>query len=147
SIVDEFVATERCLDSVRRREAAIVAVKKIVVGAAGAGVHRALSRPEKDSVAAVGHRVVGDDILRALLVDQKIGGVLTASIKSFAVSAHVVIDVVVHDLVAIRSVQADAESGIEREVVVPDVETVSSYHHQAVHSLSDGVAADLARLD
>ena len=142
-IADERVAAESRLDSICRGEAEVVAVEKIVVGAALAGVHSALAGPQKNAVAAVGHRVVGDDVLVALLVDQQVRGVLPAPIKPFAVAAHVVIGAVVHDGVAARPVETYADAGVEREVVVPDAEPAASHQHQSIHSLVDGVAGDL----
>ena len=90
-VADESVAAESRLDPVRVGEAEVVAVEKIVVGTANTRVHRALPGPEKQSVATVSHRVVGDDVLVALLVHQKIGGILPAPVESFAISAHIVV--------------------------------------------------------
>ncbi len=146
-ITNEDVAAERRLDSVCWGEAEIVHVKKIVVGSALSGVHRALSGPQEHSVTAVRHGVESDDVLVALLVHQQVGSVLSAPIEAVAVATDVVVDLIVHDRVAARPVQSDSESGVEREVVVPDAKPVRAHQHQSVHSPSDGIAADLAGLD
>lgn len=122
-------------------------MEKVVVGAAGSGVHRALASPEKDPVATVRHGVVRDDVARALLVHEKVGRVLPATVECVAVTAHVVVHPVVHDRVTTRPVQADADSRVERECIVPDAKAAASHEHEVVHPLLHCVAADLAARD
>ena len=62
TIGDDLVAAERGLHAVRGRVADIVPVQEIVVRPARAGVHRRLSRPQEDPVAAVRHRVERDHV-------------------------------------------------------------------------------------
>ena len=62
AVRDDLVAAERCLDAVRRRITHVVAVEQVVVRPAGPRVHRRLSGPEKDAIAAVRQRVERDDV-------------------------------------------------------------------------------------
>ncbi len=93
------------------------------------------------------HGIVGDDILVALLVHQKVGCVLSTPVKPFAISTHIVVDAVVHDGVAGRPVEADAHSGVEGKGVVPDAQPVRPHEHQPIHPLRGGIAPDLASFD
>ena len=140
----EGVPRERRLDPVGRGEAEVVPVEEVVVGAAGAAVHRALTRPQEYAVAAVGDGVVGDDVPRALLVHQQPGRILAATVEAVAVAPHVEVNAVVHDPVAARAVERDARARVEREVVVRDREAVAAHQHQPVGALHRPAAVHLA---
>src|SRR6059058_591612 len=68
-------------------------------------------------------------------------------VEAFAVTADVIVDLVMHDPVVARPIEADAESGVEREIVVPHEERLASRQKQRVHALLDDVATDLTATD
>ena len=67
SIADELIAAEGGFHAVGGREAEVIHEKEIVVRPALARVHRFLTGPEKQAVAAVRHGIVGHDVVQALL--------------------------------------------------------------------------------
>src|SRR5437867_9105081 len=144
AILDERIAAERCLHPVRRREAVIVRVDKVVVRATFASIHRRLPGPEKEPVTAVRHRVEGDDVATALLIEENPRGILPAPVEAVTVAANVVVHLVVHDPVVARPIETDAEPGIEGEAVAPHQERLTPRHQERGHPLLRDVSADLA---
>ena len=147
AVAGDGVAAEGRLDAVGGGVADVVAGKDVVVGAAAAGVHRGLAGPEEHAVAAVGERVVGDDVAAALLVDQQSRRVLAARVHAVAVAADVVVHAIVEDGVVAGSIQADPQAGIEREIVVPNREPATADQQQCVHALHHRVLAHLSARD
>ncbi len=119
AIGDELIATERGLHAVGGGEAEIVAEKQVVVRAARPGVHRRLSRPQKEPVATMGRGVIRNNVAGALRIDEQSGRVLPAAIEAVAVPSNVVVDVVMQNAIAIGAIQSDADAGVERNGVVP----------------------------
>src|SRR5439155_8543776 len=97
AVAGDGVAAERRLDAVGGGVADVVAGEDVVVGAAAAGVHRGLTGPQEDAVAAVGEGVVGDDVAAALLIDQQSRRVLAARVHAVAVAADVVVDAIAEE--------------------------------------------------
>ena len=59
-----------------------------------------------------------DNIIRALLKEQQVGGVLTAMVEAVAEAADIIIEAIVNDLVMCRPVEPDTESGVKGKIVV-----------------------------
>ena len=121
-IADEPIAAEGGLDPVGGRKAEIVAEDEIVVGPALPRVHSRLTGPEEQPVPGVGHRIVGDDVAGALLIEQQRRRVLAPVVNPVAIPANGVVDPVVHDPVVGGAVESDPEPGEVGKIVVPDLE-------------------------
>ena len=69
-VVHEVVSAECCFNAVSRSVTPIVTVKQVIVAASLSGIHCCLASPKEEAVAAVSHRVVGENVLVGLLVNQ-----------------------------------------------------------------------------
>ena len=141
-VPDNLVLAERDLHAVGGRITEIVLIYIVVVASSFARVHGGLSGPKEESIAAVGYAVISEYVVVALFKYQDAGAVLSAVIKTVAVTPHVEIEFVVQDMVPAAAIHADADGGVEGEVVVGDRTLVTAGHHQGALAAGDGIVAD-----
>ena len=142
---------EGVLDAVGRGIGKIVADEQIVgVAAALVPFDRMLADladglaagKAEEAVAAVRHRVLGEDVLVVLLEHEDPGRILPAVVDAMAVAADAEIDGVAADDVARAPPQGDAPAGVEREVVVVDLRARDAVQAQRVLAVPDPRVAD-----
>src|SRR5262245_19796523 len=88
-VIRDPVIAKGHLHSIGRRIGKIIVRYDVVVAAASSGVHRRLSRPEKETIASMRHGVSVKNILAALFVDQDTGAVLPPVVNAVAVSTDI----------------------------------------------------------
>ena len=124
AIGQEVIATEGGFHAVGGCETEIVRIKQIVVHPAHASVHGGLSSPDEQTVAAVRDRIERYHIAQTLLKHQEAGRILSSAIEAVTVATHVVVHAIADNGIGAGAIHADPQSGIEREVVVANVQRV-----------------------
>src|SRR5262249_17191930 len=125
-VIEDEVGAERRLDPVRGRVREVIVRQHVAIGSPRTAVHRALTRPQEESIAAMRGRVEVHDVLGRLLEEEQVGRILAATIEAMAVAADIVVQSVALDVVARAPVEADAESRVEAEIVALDPKAVAA---------------------
>src|SRR5260221_9404428 len=92
-------------------------------------------------------RIAGNNIVRALFIDQQVCRVLAPMIEVMAVAAHVVVEAIIHDRIVIGAVKADTESGVKRKGIFHDLKMIASRDEKTVHSLYTTIVAYGSAMD
>lgn len=94
----------------------------------------------------MGDRVVGDEVIAALFVQEDPRRILSALVKTMGVAAYIPVQTIVHQLVATAAIETNPQSGIEGKKVVVHHALIAAGHQECVLTPGDlAVSYDCAR--
>ena len=106
----------------------IIVINQVIIAAAFACIHGMLARPKKKSIAAVRYRVIGENIVAALLKYKNPGAVLSAVIFTKAETSYIKIKPVVINAAIAASVHTNAQCRIKRKIIIEYFSPVAISH-------------------
>ena len=113
AVRNNLVPAESNFNTVGRCIREIISNDQVVVTATLPGVHRCLPCPQKEPVATMGHIILIDQVVAALLIHKYSSTILPTLVNTMAVSAYIKYDPVMHDTVVTAAVHADANARVK----------------------------------